>query len=155
MLHDGKGMLFFPTEDWRMDVKRRTHMLNQNTMHWPSTSPKLARKYCVKSSVSWTKTLYFKVRSPFIMEETLRLAKTPSSISTSLAKTMQRLSLAKIVTSVPTWPSQNLFILCSPTNAVSWCAPMESVAVFAMPSLDRSRLQEKQARNPWRLLHNW
>lgn len=29
MLHDGKGQLFLPTEDWRMEIKRRTHMLNQ------------------------------------------------------------------------------------------------------------------------------
>ena len=29
MLHDGKGLMFLPTEDWRMEIKRRTHMLNQ------------------------------------------------------------------------------------------------------------------------------
>ena len=29
MLHDGKGLMFLPTEDWRMKIKRRTHMLNQ------------------------------------------------------------------------------------------------------------------------------
>lgn len=29
MLHDGKGQLFLPTEDWRTEIKRRTHMLNQ------------------------------------------------------------------------------------------------------------------------------
>ena len=29
MLHDGKGQLFLPTEEWRVEVKRRTHALNQ------------------------------------------------------------------------------------------------------------------------------
>lgn len=29
MLEDGKGRMFFPNEEWRVERKRRTHMLNQ------------------------------------------------------------------------------------------------------------------------------
>ena len=29
MLHDGKGEMFFPSEEWRVEIKKRTHMLNQ------------------------------------------------------------------------------------------------------------------------------
>lgn len=29
MLDDGNGKLFFPSEDWRVEIKKRTHMLNQ------------------------------------------------------------------------------------------------------------------------------
>lgn len=29
MLKDGKGRMFFPNEDWRVERKRKTHMLNQ------------------------------------------------------------------------------------------------------------------------------
>lgn len=29
MLQDGKGMLFYPVEEWRSEIKKRTHMLNQ------------------------------------------------------------------------------------------------------------------------------
>lgn len=29
MLNDGKGMMFFPNEDWRVAIKKKTHMLNQ------------------------------------------------------------------------------------------------------------------------------
>lgn len=29
MLHDGNGMMFSPAEEWRVEIKKRTHMLNQ------------------------------------------------------------------------------------------------------------------------------
>ena len=29
MLHDGKGEMFSPSEEWRVEIKKRTHMLNQ------------------------------------------------------------------------------------------------------------------------------
>lgn len=29
MLSDGNGQLFFPGEEWRVEIKKRTHMLNQ------------------------------------------------------------------------------------------------------------------------------
>ena len=29
MLNDGNGMMFAPNEEWRVEIKKRTHMLNQ------------------------------------------------------------------------------------------------------------------------------
>lgn len=44
MLHDGKGQLFLPTEDWRTEIKRRTHMLNQKYNALTEDQPEARRE---------------------------------------------------------------------------------------------------------------
>ena len=43
MLSDGNGKMFLPGEPWRVEIKKRTHMLNQKynalTEYQPEGSP--------------------------------------------------------------------------------------------------------------------
>lgn len=44
MLKDGNGEMFFPGEDWRVAIKKRTHMLNQRYNALPEDQPEARRE---------------------------------------------------------------------------------------------------------------
>lgn len=44
MLNDGNGMMFFPSEEWRVEIKKRTHALNKRYNELTEYQPEARRE---------------------------------------------------------------------------------------------------------------
>jgi len=61
MLKDGKGEMFFPGEDWRVERKKKTHALNQKYNQLTEYQPEQRKRSFVRYWVSLTKMWCVKV----------------------------------------------------------------------------------------------
>ena len=117
MLDNGKGGMFSPAEKWRVDIKMKAHMLNQQynalTEFQPEERKALLRELLGELNENVT------LQGPitFHYGRHTKIGRNTSSISISPARTMILSPSASTAHSAPMLPSSRPCILCWPTSA--------------------------------------
>lgn len=87
---DNKGKLFSPAEEWRVEIKKRAHLLNDKYNALPESRAEERREVLRELWASLTKAFPSMRRYASITERIQRSAKTAFSTSISPARTMRR-----------------------------------------------------------------